>query len=60
MPKGERAFVGTAVFHTGIPLSLWEGFLAVCEWASWNSGWENLDDEQWAEKVGKRLEEDNF
>jgi hypothetical protein len=55
MRNGERSFVGTAVFHTGIPLSLWEGFLAVCEWASWNSGWQNLVDEQWAEIVGKRV-----
>lgn len=55
MRKGERSFVGTAVFHTGIPLSLWEGFLAVCEWASWNSGWQELDDEKWAEAIGKRV-----
>lgn len=45
---------GSAVFHIGIPLSLWEGFLDICEWAIWNE-WENLTEKGWEDNVIKRV-----
>ncbi len=49
-------YVGSAVYHIGIPLSLWDGFLDICEWASWRQDdWEILTDKEWTETVGKRL-----
>jgi hypothetical protein len=48
-------FIGSAVYHIGIPLSLWEGFLEICEWALWRDDWKTLSDEEWAESVGKRV-----
>jgi hypothetical protein len=51
-------YVGSAVYYIGIPLSLWEGFLDICEWArvrtEWREDWEELKDEEWAETVDKR------
>jgi hypothetical protein len=47
-------FVGTAVNLIGIPLSLWEGFLEICDWASWQSGWKSLSDQEWIEVIEKR------
>lgn len=47
-------FVGSAVYHIGIPLSLWDGFLEICEWALWRDDWKILSDKEWAEFVGKR------
>ena len=29
------SYVGSAIYQIGIPLSLWDGFLEICEWASW-------------------------
>jgi hypothetical protein len=48
------AFVSSAVYHIGIPLSLWDGFIDICEWALWREDWEVLTDEEWAESVEKR------
>jgi len=45
--EGSADWVGTAIYHIGIPLSLWEGFLDVCEWALWQPDWEALDDADW-------------
>ena len=47
-------FVGSAVNLIGIPLSLWDGFLEVCDWALWRSDWRSLSSEEWAEMVEKR------
>lgn len=48
-------FVGSAVYYIGIPLSLWDGFLEICEWALWRDDWKTLSDKEWAEFVGKRV-----
>lgn len=48
------AFVSSAVYHIGIPLSLWDGFIEICEWALWRDDWETLTDVEWSESVGKR------
>jgi hypothetical protein len=47
-------FVGSAVNLIGIPLSLWDGFLEICDWAIWRKDWKSLSDEEWAEVVEKR------
>jgi len=47
-------FVGSAVNLIGIPLSLWDGFLEICDWALWRKDWRSLSDDDWAEIVEKR------
>jgi hypothetical protein len=47
-------YVSLAVSQIGIPLSLWDGFLEICEWASWLDNWDVLSDEDWAQAVTKR------
>jgi hypothetical protein len=47
------SFVGSAVYQIGIPLSLWDGFLEICEWASWRDDWTALDDAEWTKAVAK-------
>jgi hypothetical protein len=47
-------YVGSAVNQIGVPLSLWDGFLEVCDWALWRKDWKALSDEEWAEAVEKR------
>ena len=42
--KNGTDFVGSAVYHVGIPLSLWEGFLEICEWAAWRTDWKEFSD----------------
>ena len=55
MPRGNGTdFVGSAVFHVGIPLSLWDGLLEVCEWAAWREDWKSLSDTEWADAIQKR------
>lgn len=49
------SFIGTAVFFIGVPISLWDEFLIVCEWALYRKGWENLSDDQWQKKLEKRF-----
>ena len=44
---------GSAIYHIGIPLSLWDGFLDICEWALLNK-WEHLDDKEWEQEINKR------
>jgi hypothetical protein len=46
-------FVGSAVYHIGIPLSLWDGFLDICKWALWRKDWKTLAEEEWVDAVGK-------
>jgi hypothetical protein len=47
-------FVGSAVNLIGIPLSLWDGFLEICDWAIWQADWRSLSDEEWAETIERR------
>lgn len=47
--------VGTSIYHIGIPLSLWDGFLDICAWALWHDGWDKIDDSQWAQIVKGRV-----
>ncbi len=47
-------YVGSAVLYIGIPLSLWSGFLDICEWALWRKDWKTLSDEEWKEAIQKR------
>jgi hypothetical protein len=47
-------YVGSAVYHIGIPLSLWGGFLEICEWALLHDNWEEMSDAKWAEIGTKR------
>lgn len=47
-------FVGSAVNLIGIPLSLWDGFLEICDWAIWQKDWKSLSDQGWAEIIEKR------
>jgi len=58
LSKGTRRtphfYVSVAVSQIGIPLSLWDGFLEICEWASWFDSWDTLSDEAWAQAVTKR------
>jgi hypothetical protein len=44
---------GSAVYHIGVPLSLWDGFIEICEWALWRNDWKSLPDERWNETVSK-------
>ena len=48
------SFVGSAVYHAGIPLSFWDGFLEISEWASWQNNWSAFSDEEWEQAVIKR------
>lgn len=45
--EARNSYVGSAVHHIGIPLSLWEGFLDICEWAFVRDGWKDLPDADW-------------
>lgn len=47
-------YVGSAVHHIGVPLSLWDGFLEICEWALRQDNWKGLSEEEWSEAVAKR------
>ncbi len=47
-------YVGSTVYHIGIPISMWDGFLEVCEWALWQDNWKSFSDVEWAEVVTKR------
>ncbi len=48
-------YVGSAVYYIGIPLSLWDGFLEICEWALWHEDWKILKPETWNEFIEKRI-----
>jgi hypothetical protein len=47
-------FVGSAVHYIGIPLSLWDDFLTVCDWALWQSRWSELSDGEWKDAATRR------
>ena len=42
------------MYYIGIPLSLWDGFLEICEWTLWRKDWKELCGEEWEENIGKR------
>lgn len=44
-------FVGSAVFHIGIPLSVWDEFLDLCTWALAENNWANLPDHEWVDAI---------
>jgi hypothetical protein len=48
-------YVGSSIYHIGIPLSLWDGFLDICEWAWRNEEWKSLTDEEWDAEVRRRV-----
>ena len=47
-------FVGSAVNLIGIPLSLWDGFLEICDWALWHKDWRTMSNEEWEDVVERR------
>ena len=47
-------FVGSAVYYIGIPLSLWDVFLEICEWALWQDDWKGLTDTEWTDVITRR------
>lgn len=49
------SFVGTAVFFIGVPVSLWDEFLIICEWVLCRKDWKNSSDERWRAELGKRF-----
>lgn len=52
---GGCSFVGTAVFFIGVPVSLWDEFLIICEWALYSKGWKNFSDDQWQAELENRF-----
>lgn len=50
-----QTYVSSAIYQIGIPLSLWDGFLEICEWAFWRDDWAALDDEEWTNAVTRRV-----
>jgi hypothetical protein len=48
------SFVGSAVHHIGVPLSLWDGFIDICNWAL-KVDYQALSYEDWRERISKRL-----
>ena len=48
-------YVGSAVAHIGIPISMWDAFLLVCQWALWTDEWDGLDSIAWSEAMQRRL-----
>ncbi len=49
-----RDYVGSAVHHIGVPLSLWDEFLEICEWMLSRDDWTGWSDEKWSEIAIKR------
>lgn len=51
---GHHSFVGSAVYFIGVSVSVWDGFLGICDWALWHRGWDELSNEKWVEVMVKR------
>ncbi len=51
----DHSYVGSAVYLVGVPLSMWEGFLTVCQWALWKTDWASLSDQVWQDTMQRRL-----
>ena len=50
-----QTYVSSAIYQIGIPLSLWDGFLEICEWAFWRDDWAALEVEEWTNAVTRRV-----
>ena len=44
-----------AIRQIGVPVSMWEGVLGICEWALWQSGWREFSDQEWKHAITRRL-----
>jgi hypothetical protein len=44
-----------AIRQIGVPISMWEGVLEICEWALWTSNWQGLSDQDWKDAITRRL-----
>ena len=40
-----------AIRQIGVPISMWEGVLGICEWALWHSDWRGLPEQEWKEAI---------
>lgn len=50
--EGDRVnFIGSVIRYIGIPLSMWENFLELCEWASWQDNLKGLSESEWIRAV---------
>jgi len=49
------SYVGSAIYHIGIPLSLWDDFLEICEWALWQHDWDSLSDKEWMNSIARLM-----
>jgi len=49
------SYVGSAIYHIGIPLNLWDDFLEICEWALWQPAWNSLTDNEWNDSIERLL-----
>ena len=47
-------YVGSTIYHVGIPLKLWSEFLEICEWAQFRDDFSSLSTKEWNEVVTKR------
>ncbi len=52
---GKIDFVGSAIWHIGVPLSLWDGFIDICEWALWQQDWQSMPAADWAAEVTRHI-----
>ena len=52
---GSTDYVGSAVHHIGVPLSLWDDFLEICEWMLSQGNWTGWSDEEWSEVASRRV-----
>jgi hypothetical protein len=52
--EGRKAYVDTSIYFIGIPLTLWDGFLTICEWALQRTDWEKLADDEWKDLIERR------
>ncbi len=52
---GKAAYVGTAIFQIGVPLSFWQDFLKICENLWWKNNWQNFTNQEWEEFVTRKV-----
>ncbi len=50
---GGTDYVGSTIYHIGIPLSHWVGFLDICEWSLRYDDWDDLLPDKWVEQMEK-------
>lgn len=49
------SYVGSSIYHIGIPLSLWDSFIEICEWALWENNWDKLDNNEWIDSIERQV-----